>query len=145
MVVVVVLEEAGGVGGGQLELELDEAEGGGGEGVVLDAVELVGDVGAADVDFEGGLAHLVVGVVEEGVEHVEDGGLGEDELLQAVVADAVAVHVDGREEHGLHLVVALLVGRLLEGDEDLAGSQRHLAICDTFRLVSIEKLSARIV
>jgi len=48
---------------------------------VLDAVELVGDVGAAHVDFKGCLANLDVGVAEEGVEDVEDGGFGEDELL----------------------------------------------------------------
>jgi len=83
---------------------------------VLDAVEFVGDVGAAHVDFEGCLANLDVGVAEEGVEDVEDGGFGEDELLETVVADAVAIHVDGGEEHGLHLVVSLFVGWLLEGD-----------------------------
>lgn len=63
--------------------------------------------------------HRCISVVEEVVQYIEDGGLGEDELLQVLRVEVVSVHVDGAEEDGLHLVVTQLVGRLVRGYQHL--------------------------
>ncbi len=72
--------------------------------------------------LEGCDAHEDVAVVEEVLQHVVDGRLGHDELLQVVRVELLAVHVDRRQEDGLHLVVPQLVRRLVRRDQRLRKS-----------------------
>ena len=48
--------------------------------------------------------------------------------LQVLGAEVVPVHVDGGEEDGLHLVVAMLVGRLVGRDQHLNRTTRTLSV-----------------
>lgn len=41
--------------------------------------------------------------------------------LEVFRAELVAVHVDGRQENGLHLVVPQLIGGEVGGNQDLQG------------------------
>lgn len=61
-------------------------------------------------------------MVEEGVQDVIDGRLGEYELLEVLRVEGMAVDVDGRQEDALHLVIAELVRRLVGGDQHLHSS-----------------------
>lgn len=49
--------------------------------------------------------------------------------LQVLNAELMAIHVDGREEDGLHLVVSELIGGQVGGDQHLSTKYtKHLSI-----------------
>ncbi|PNY27761.1 Uncharacterized protein TCAP_02317 [Tolypocladium capitatum] len=102
--------------------------------VVLDLLDDVGTVRAADVDLERRQAHPGVVVGEEERDDVEDGVLGVDHLLDdleaglAVVPSALAVPRlnHRRAQNVLHLGSALLHRGQRALDHNLAGLERDL-------------------
>ena len=103
--------------------------------VVLHVVDLVGAEGTAHVDLECGEDNVGVRVGEELRQHVEDGELGVDDLLDDVelrlavlpAGLAVARLDDGRAQDVLHLRGPLLERGERALDEHLAGLERDLA------------------
>jgi hypothetical protein len=73
---------------------------------VLQRHHFVGDVGAPHVHLECGSADDDIGVIEELVEDVEDGGLGENQFVEDIGLEFMRIDVDRGQEDGLHLVVS---------------------------------------
>ena len=80
--------------------------------------------------------HQHVGVVEEVRQHVVDGRLGHDEFLQVVGTELLSVHVDGREEDRLHLVVTQFICRLMGRDQGLFKGNNALQVISLITLPS---------
>ena len=96
--------------------------------MMLETAEVICDVCTTHVHLQGGHTHQLVGMVEEIVKDIVDWCLWHDQLLEILGTEIVAVHIDGREEDFLYLVVAELVSRLVSSDEDLTGTQGDLGV-----------------
>lgn len=57
------------------------------------------------------------------MEDVKDGCLGNDEFLQVLGVELVAVHVDSREEDALHLIMSQFVSGLVGSYQHLPGPE----------------------
>lgn len=66
---------------------------------------------------------LVSPRVPPGPQYVLCGRWMEKPHLEVVWAELVAVHVNGRQENGLHLVVPQLIGGEVGGNQDLHGER----------------------
>lgn len=98
---------------------------------MLQARNVVASVRPPHINLQGRVTHRPVGMVEEVVEDIEDGRLGNYKFLQVLRVELVAVHVNGRKEDALHLVVSELVGGLVGGDQHLSGPEGNARMLAT--------------
>lgn len=63
--------------------------------------------------------HVGVRMIEEGVKHIVDGRLRQDELLKILGVERVSIHVDRRQKDGFHLVKTKFVRWLVRSDKNL--------------------------
>jgi hypothetical protein len=92
---------------------------------MLQTGDVVAGVRSSHVDLQSCVTNCSIGVVKEVVEYVKDRRFRNYQLLEIFRMELVPVHIHGRQENTLHLVVPQLVGRLVGGDQHLPRSQRH--------------------
>lgn len=63
--------------------------------------------------FQAGHPDSHVRMVEESMKHIKDGGLRQDQFLQILRVEGMAIHVNCWEEDGLHLVIAEFISWLM--------------------------------